>query len=308
MGKKLIVLFGKSMAGTGRRLSLKISDMGVGDHIYGLNHNSRSYTDSVSRRLKVWTRENEFNLVRWGSRHPLVGYVNPSNELNTISSIDNSRRKDVMLAKLRDADIAVPEFITSRVVPTDWLREQGNDIIIMRPNSHHGGSGTRIARANKITSNNMLPRSDRDNKTILMKWVPSDTEYRAHMVNGSMVYLDQKIHDMEYYNEYIAEHTTLYFEIFYDVVSKIRAFDNGYRHSRRDPDRFTAWSELETLCNRASEAIGLKIAAIDVIRKEDGEFVVLETNSAPGLMETKLDLYSRIIMDWHVSNGGDSDV
>jgi D-alanine-D-alanine ligase-like ATP-grasp enzyme len=57
------------------------------------------------------------------------------------------------------------------------------------------------------------------------------------------------------------------------------------------------WKDIIVNVKQAMDAVGLDIGAVDIRTKKDGDFIILETNSAPGLAEIGIAMYLNILRD-----------
>jgi hypothetical protein len=75
----------------------------------------------------------------------------------------------------------------------------------------------------------------------------------------------------------------------------IRSFDGGWRINY---DGFKSTSAMRNLAHAAVKALGLTFGAVDIAKTSDGNLLVLEVNSAPGLEGNTVQSYLRAITKW----------
>lgn len=84
--------------------------------------------------------------------------------------------------------------------------------------------------------------------------------------------------------------------------SMVRNHENGYvfiRNENVKPESVQQehFDRMLAACSLAIEIVGLDFAAIDVRMKRNGEFKILEANTAPGLSGTTLEDYARFFRE-----------
>jgi hypothetical protein len=75
----------------------------------------------------------------------------------------------------------------------------------------------------------------------------------------------------------------------------IRSFDGGWRIVY---DSYESSREQRDFASRACTALGLEFGAVDLGRRRDNSFVVLEVNRAPGLEGGTVNAYVQAIQKW----------
>lgn len=196
-------------------------------------------------------------LIRWGSRTS-VGYRPRETVLNSQTSLRENTDKLNSLRVLRDSGIPVPEWTTDR----DEISETFGYPALGRSENHARGEDINLIlqwRDAYLTSGN----------DYFVEYIPTDIEYRMHVVNGEVV----KVHEKRLRSEA-------------DNHPFIRNAETGwvFVEPREEPP-------ADQLAIDAVGALGMDFGAVDVIRAEDGTEYVLEVNSAPSLDEANLERY-----------------
>lgn len=75
----------------------------------------------------------------------------------------------------------------------------------------------------------------------------------------------------------------------------VRSFDAGWKIKY---DEFKSKKAMRELAVRAVEALGLDFGAVDIGKKADGTYLVLEVNRAPGASDGTCETYARAIEKW----------
>jgi len=196
-------------------------------------------------------------LIRWGSRAG-VGYRPREEPINSRSALRDNTDKLNSLRVLEDAGVPVPEYTTDR----DEISETFGYPALGRAESHTRGEDINLIlqwRDAYLTSGN----------DYFVEYIPTDLEYRVHVVNGEVV----KVHEKRLRSEA-------------DNHPFIRNAETGWVFMEprgEEPDH--------QLAIDAVGALGLDFGAVDMIRDENGDEYVLEVNSAPSLDEANLERY-----------------
>lgn len=196
-------------------------------------------------------------LIRWGSRSG-VSYRPREEPLNSMSALQENTDKLNSLRVLDDAGVPVPGYTTDR----DEISETFGYPALGRAESHTRGEDINLImqwRDAYLTSGN----------DYFVEYIPTDLEYRVHVVNGEVV----KVHEKRLRSEA-------------DNHPFIRNSETGWvfvEPRGEEPDH--------QLAIDAVGALGMDFGAVDMIRDENGDEYVLEVNSAPSLDEANLERY-----------------
>lgn len=203
------------------------------------------------------TNDRVDHLIRWGSRtgagwRPREGVINSRRALN-----NNTDKLDAM-RQMDSAGIPVPNFTEDR----DDFGDEIDYPILGREREHTRGEDINLIlqwRDAYLTENDFF-----------VEYIPTEFEYRMHVVNGEVVCVHEK---------------------------RLRSEEENHPFIRNSE---TGWVFLEprdeappdNIAIDAVGCLGLDFGAVDVVREEDtGETYVLEVNSAPSLDEANLQRY-----------------
>lgn len=196
-------------------------------------------------------------LIRWGSRTG-AGWRPRETVINSQSALQNNTDKFAALQQLESAGINVPDYTRSR-------EDFGDEIeypILGRQESHTRGQDINLIlqwRDAYLTDNDFF-----------VEYIPTDFEYRMHVVNGEVVCTHEKRLRSEASNHPF-----------------IRNAETGWVFL--DPREE---APPDSLAIDAVGALGLDFGAVDIVREEGtGDHYVLEVNSAPSLDEANLRRY-----------------
>jgi glutathione synthase/RimK-type ligase-like ATP-grasp enzyme len=185
--------------------------------------------------------------------------------LNRPEHVANASHKLKTLQRLKSAEIPTVPFTTDKEEALDW----GEVIYVRHKLTGHSGEGI------EVHSNFEMPLPD---APLYTKGIANYGEYRVHVFKGEVIDYRKKCRK----NGDIAA-----------IIQKlVRTHDNGWIY-RRDIKRIDRVMELaiETI-----ETLGLDFGAVDIIKNEDDEIMVLEVNTAVGLEGSTLENYITAIL------------
>lgn len=170
------------------------------------------------------------------------------------------------------------EFTTDSDEAAEWLNE-GETVFVRTTLSGYGGRGIVVAR----TFDDLIPAP------LYTKYFNGRYEFRVHVAGD--------VGDVSNYGVLLIQRKGLPTGTTSASDGLIRNLDNGYTFVINDPipdDISGAMIERMTaVCKLAVHRLGLHFGAVDVRMKRNGEFRILEINSAPGLSGTTLEAYNR---------------
>jgi glutathione synthase/RimK-type ligase-like ATP-grasp enzyme len=203
----------------------------------------------------------DINLIRWGNRR------NPSVDrtyelvLNNAESIGKASDKFNSLHIMAENGINVP--IPVEGDDFDDLIEQFGYPIIGR--QFHHARGTDI--------NLILQKRDfrRVKSDYYIPYIPTNREYRIHVVRDKVIRVQGK-----------------YLDFPEQSVPHIRNYATGYRF--RTPNIKLKSDRLEAAI-KAVSSLGLDFGAVDLIIADDGQYYILEVNTAPSCSRATGEAY-----------------
>lgn len=199
-------------------------------------------------------------IVNWGN----VKHVHSkSTYLNPLDSVATASNKLATFKALQAAGVSIPQFDTNCSFADD-------SSLVMARTTLHGHSGQGII----LGTPSELPYAP-----LYVEYIPKVSEFRAIVVAGKVVDFKQKKRKRDWQA---------------DRSEEIWNCDNGFVFCRNDietPEEAFNQSIL------ALDAINLRYGAVDIIKGEDGNFYVLEINTAPGLVESTIPLVGEAIKD-----------
>lgn len=195
------------------------------------------------------------------------------------------------MVKYGDIHMKDGKYFSSRVNSALLKWKQ---IIVKRYNSSGGKGIYLIAKPEDFDTffrdpNGCNENKNQINKYIFEKYYTYSREYRIHVTKEGYFLADRKMllddaqerwHRHENNSIWIGEQNELF-------------------------DKPTNWDDIVASCVKALKSIGLDIAAFDVKvqnnKHEDPKWIIMESNSAPGLGENSIEIYKNLLT--YIING-----
>ena len=184
-----------------------------------------------------------------------------------INPPDNCRLASNKLASfhaLKNYGVQVPEFTEDYNTALDWL-QQGT---VIARTKLRASAGDGIVVCN--------PGDNLPHCNLYTKYVKKKHEYRIHVINGEVVDRQRKMRTYDVPDE--------------QVNWVVRNMEGGFVFGR---ENINVPESVDDQAIKAVQALGLDFGAVDVIYNEHHQQpYVLEVNTAPGLVNTTLNIYT----------------
>lgn len=236
----------------------------------------------TSLGCKVLKQDTTFNvtnrsIINWGRSDlsTIPGILGTRTILNHPEAVARAVNKLTTLATI--GNTFGVEFTTDADEAAEWLNE--DEVVFARTTlSGYGGRGIVVAR----TSDDLVPAP------LYTKYFNGRYEFRVHVAGD--------VTDASTYDTLLIQRKGLPTGATSASDGLIRNLDNGYTFVITNPipdDISGAMIErMAAVCKLAVHRLGLHFGAVDVRMKRNGEFRILEVNSAPGLSGTTLEAYT----------------
>jgi glutathione synthase/RimK-type ligase-like ATP-grasp enzyme len=227
---------------------------------------------------KLHKVKNNDTVINWG-----VSSNDEDTDFYTINSLGNVSNASCKLETFRLLSangISIPPYMTHMDTVKDYLREgQWKKVVCRTKLRSYGGRGIVIARTDEEVVEAPL----------YTKYIKKDNEFRVHVIHGSVRLTQVKL---KLSPESLEERGIT------EVNNLIRNLDNGWVFSSDVAERLddNLLSEIRTLAINTAEILGLNFCAVDIILSKKGKLYVLEANTAPGLSDITLPIYSKYIL------------
>ena len=239
----VLIYRGTSVSDSARALRSSLREAGINARI-----NRR--TNSITRTRRP--------LINWGRRST------PSSNviLNRPVSVSKAADKLAAMVLLSSVGVRVPEFWSNpNDVPADAF------VFARTVLNGHSGEGIAVSR----------PGEDRPMACLYTRYIPKRAEYRLHVFDDEVIFVQQKRKKNGVAQE--------------GDASLIRSHHNGWVFAENQVE----WSNEEQKQAAYDEAkkslrvLGLDFGAVDLIISKEGSVpYVLEVNTAPALVSTRL--------------------
>jgi glutathione synthase/RimK-type ligase-like ATP-grasp enzyme len=224
-------------------------------------------------------------IINWGYSGPIPKHLaNCKNWVNNPVNVGLASDKLKCFKTLKNAEVPVPQFTTSRYEAELWLNgesldddEEGRacDIVCRSLLNSHSGKGISIVE--KPVDEDFDFKTIEELCPLYVKYIPKMYEYRVHVLPGEedTIIVRQKLRDRDIEND--------------DINWKIRSHNNGFIFAQNltyKPDG------IENLAAKAVSSLGLSFGAVDIVYNQKyNKMYVLEVNTAPGLEGSTIDWY-----------------
>ena len=221
-------------------------------------------------------------VYRMGSTTPIERILrNPNRqyiEINSTKACRISGNKLLMKQKFDEAGVNHAKWVhfNNNVEANHFFRsrfdEFNNKIIAKKFNSSRGNGLALIQSYDDYLN---LKHSDDITQYIFEEYYNYTREYRIHVTDHGYFYASRKMlrGDAE--------------------VRWHRHSNNSIFYNEDNPEfnKPNTWDEITRQCILAKNAIGLDICAFDIKVNRNGDFILLESNSAPSLKEQGIEKY-----------------
>lgn len=161
--------------------------------------------------------------------------------------------------------VSIPDYTADKEVVVGWLVE-GATVVARQKLQGHSGEGIVIIKPGEAIVDAPL----------YVKYVPKQSEWRIHVLDGVVVDIQRKARNREVADE--------------NVNWAVRNHANGFVYARNEGVVPPAMVEEQAII--AVQVCGLDFGAVDIIWNEHRKLAyVLEINTAPGLTGSTLDGY-----------------
>lgn len=191
-------------------------------------------------------------IINWGVTKLQIQWPVVVDTINMPAQVAAATNKLTAFYKLQAAKVQTVPWTEDHTVVDEWS-EKGYTIIGRTKLTGHSGDGIIIIEKGEPIQPALL----------YTKYIFKEKEFRVHVVNGKVIDTQQKIKDPDK-----------------EVLSwRVRSHENGFIFARNG---VIPSDGRDSLAVATCAALDLDFGAVDIIEK-DGEFYVLEVNTAPGL-------------------------
>jgi glutathione synthase/RimK-type ligase-like ATP-grasp enzyme len=208
-------------------------------------------------------------IINWGNTEE-YDYGKPR-YINAPSAVRRAVDKKASFLRLQEEGVPIPPFTDEKACAVQWLQD-GNSVVARKLLRGSKGRGIVLCspRDGVIDYDKELP-----NAPLYVQYVKKQDEYRVHVVNGSIIDVQQKKKRQEVDND--------------EVNYQVRNAHNGWVFCR---DGVVAPECVLEAGVAAVVALNLDFGAVDIgFNAHTQSACVYEVNTAPGLEGTTLERY-----------------
>lgn len=192
--------------------------------------------------------------------------------LNKPENVHLAVNKLRAFTKLKEAEVAVPEFTTDASVASGWLAD-GRKVIGRKLLESHSGNGITIFK-----EGDTIPAGF----PLYVRYFRKKHEFRVHVFAGQVIdYVEKKAREgstnSATFNKYI------------------RSYNHGWVFCR---DGVALPEKVQAEAIKAVAALGLDFGAVDIGMSERGKVAVFEVNCAPALEGTTVEKYKAALASY----------
>lgn len=202
-------------------------------------------------------------IINWGNSAFYRDLTYETELLNHPDAVAKAVNK-LQAFKALDGHTSIPEWCETQVGAIKWL-DEGFMVVARHKLTGHSGEGIEIINP----GDHLVPLAP-----LYTKYIKKKDEYRLHVFNQNVFFQQRKARNLDVPAE--------------NVNWQVRNHANGFIFAHQNVD---VPDVAKQHAINAVNALGLHFGAVDIILGTNGEWYVLEVNTACGLEGTTLDKY-----------------
>lgn len=208
-------------------------------------------------------------VINWGSSSMPKGIVDNAIIINHPTAVCLATNKLKTFNVLADTNVRIPKFTTDKAVAAKYIQD-GQTVFCRTKLTGNSGDGIVIAS----TVEQLV------DAPLYTVWERIKNEYRIHVFRGQVIDKQRKARKLDVPDD--------------KVNWKVRNLDGGFIFARGDcnPEQ-----GIEEAAINAVAALGLDFGAVDIAYTKGGKVMLLEVNTACGLMNTTLEKYTKAFLN-----------
>jgi RimK-like ATP-grasp domain len=206
-------------------------------------------------------------IVNWGNVGAIPGVLG-CHVLNKQDAVSKAINKKKTFEVLAAHSIQTVPWTANMAVAKEWL-QAGRTVVARKTLTGHEGAGIIIVE--KV--NELIQAS------LYTQYIFKVREFRVHATPFGVIDTQQKVHDTK---------------LGPPKSWKVRSYQNGFIFQRKGiiPNKHRDQLAIATI-----RAIGLDFGGLDIIEDKQGNFYVVEVNTAPGIEGSTVGLYGNALRD-----------
>jgi hypothetical protein len=201
-------------------------------------------------------------VVNWGTTRHIPGSPVAKKVLNKPDCVTKAINKRTTFQILAGANVSVVPWTANKAIAKEWL-DNGYVVVVRKTLTGHEGSGIVIVEQVQ----------DLIDAPLYTRYIDKVREFRVHATQFGVIDTQWKVRDPQR-----------------EVISwKVRSYKNGFIFQRKgvNPN-----AHRDALAIQAVKALGLDFGGLDIIEDKQGNFYVVEVNTAPGIEGTTVGRYA----------------
>lgn len=203
-------------------------------------------------------------LINWGASAIQRAIKGVPRILNVPGAIAKASNKLETFKALAEAEVSKPVCTSDKAVAAAWITDDKCAAVCRTKLNGHSGDGIVIAE----TLEQLV------DAPLYTRYIKKKEEYRIHVFQGDAFFVQRKARKHDVPDD--------------QVNWKVRNLAGGFIFANKDVEVEDA-ARVQAV--NAVAALGLDFGAVDIIRGTDGNWYVLEVNTACGLEGTTLEKY-----------------
>lgn len=193
-------------------------------------------------------------IVNWGNVGPIPHHHQGLRILNKQEAVERGRNKLKTFQVLDDHGVDCLPWTTNWYIAKMWL-EKGHTVVVRKTLTGSEGAGILIVE--KVNELIQAP--------LYTMYINKVREFRVHATATGIIDTQWKVHDPK---------------LGPPKSWKVRSYANGFIFQRKgvNPN-----AQRDALAIQAVKALGLDFGGLDIIEDNQGNFYVVEVNTAPGI-------------------------
>lgn len=206
------------------------------------------------------------SIINWGNSALYRNFTYEQEFFNHPEAVAKAVNK-LETFKALEGRVGIPKWTEDAGEASEWLRK-GVSVVIRKTLTGHSGEGIEIVD----------PLGDIEGEAathpLYTQYIKKREEYRVHVFRGKVIFKQRKARKLDVPKD--------------EVNWQVRNLDGGFIFANKNVE---LPAEALQSAVAAVDCLGLDFGAVDIILGNDGNYYVLEVNTACGLQGSTLDAY-----------------
>lgn len=210
-------------------------------------------------------------IINWGNSQRPDWATEDTPIFNDPEAVAVASNKLLTLQRLQEEDVSTVEFTADKNIAEFWPKA-----FVRSKLTGHSGEGIEVATIGNIAVPSTPVRLLRlQDAPLYTRGVENHGEYRVHVFDGEVILYQKKSRRVDEDGNVVTAE---------GAEADVRNLASNWVYRTGNLKRL---ERIETLAIDAVLALGLDFGAVDIIKDADGNVMVLEINTAPGLGNTE---------------------